>query len=229
MSLRRSNVRLSIFAGFYGLYLGPPFSRPSRDHKSANWSSNFANGELEVLIQKVVQATNHGISAVRNVTISNPNWSFGQSLFFAGTVITTIGYGRVTPLSEVGKGFCIIYAIIGIPLTLVMFTAIVERLMIPIGWFLQWMMRKLGHIYKVFHIKLLHISLILIFLVVFFYLIPAAIYLSLEPKWNYLDAFYYCFISLTTIGLGDYIPGDSPDQALRPLYKLATTCEYILR
>lgn len=183
----------------------------------------ISDAELEEFIVKIVQATNRGISAVRNVTSSNPNWSFGQSLFFAGTVITTIGYGRVTPLSEAGKGFCILYALIGIPLTLVMFTAIVERLMIPSTWFLQFMFRKLGHLYKVFHIQLLHLTVVIIFVVVFFYLIPAGIYVSIEPHWNYLDAFYYCFISLTTVGLGDYIPGDSPDQELRPLYKVATT------
>ncbi|XP_045177470.2 potassium channel subfamily K member 1-like isoform X4 [Mercenaria mercenaria] len=183
----------------------------------------ITDAELEEFIVKIVRATNRGISAVRNVTSSNPNWSFGQSLFFAGTVITTIGYGRVTPLSEAGKGFCVLYAIIGIPLTLIMFTAIVERLMIPTSWFLQFMFRKLGHLYKVFHIQLLHLTVIITLVIVFFYLIPAAIYVSIEPNWNYLDAFYYCFISLTTVGLGDYIPGDSPDQPLRPLYKVATT------
>ncbi|KAL4238627.1 Potassium channel subfamily K member 1 [Mactra antiquata] len=181
------------------------------------------DAELEEFIVKIVQATNRGISAVRNVTSSNPNWSFGQALFFAGTVITTIGYGRVTPLSEAGKGFCVLYAIIGIPLTLILFTAVVERLMLPTSWFLQFMFRKLGHLYKVFHIQLIHLAIIIILVIIFFYIIPAAIYVSIEPKWNYLDAFYYCFISLTTVGLGDYIPGDSPDQPLRPLYKVATT------
>jgi len=110
-------------------------------------------------------------------------------------------------------------------MTLVMFTALVERLMIPARMLQEWMMRKLGHIYKVFHIKLMHVSLAVLITVAFFFLIPAGIYYSLEPNWNYLDAFYYCFISLTTVGLGDYIPGDSPDQGLRPLYKVATTCE----
>lgn len=51
----------------------------------------ISDAELEAFIVKIVQATNHGISAIRNVTYSNPNWSFGQAFFFAGTVITTIG------------------------------------------------------------------------------------------------------------------------------------------
>ena len=50
----------------------------------------FADAELEKFIQEIVTANNRGVSAVGNVS-SEPNWSFGQSLFFAGTVLTTIG------------------------------------------------------------------------------------------------------------------------------------------
>lgn len=45
---------------------------------------------LESLISEVVAASNRGVSAANNVT-GTPNWSFGQSLFFSSTVITTIG------------------------------------------------------------------------------------------------------------------------------------------
>lgn len=38
-----------------------------------------------------MRASNRGVSAARNVS-GGPNWSFGQSLFFSSTVVTTIGY-----------------------------------------------------------------------------------------------------------------------------------------
>ena len=50
----------------------------------------FADAALESLIQEVVKASDRGVSAVNNVS-GEPNWSFGQSLFFSSTVVTTIG------------------------------------------------------------------------------------------------------------------------------------------
>ncbi|XP_068909959.1 potassium channel subfamily K member 1-like isoform X2 [Tenebrio molitor] len=177
---------------------------------------------LEDLISEVVKASNRGVSASRNAS-GEPNWSFGQSLFFSSTVVTTIGYGHVTPLSRSGKIFCMLYAMVGIPLTLVLLSALVERLLVPTIWLLQWLNSRLGHLYQPFNIRLLHLFIIVLILIGLFLLVPAAIFASIEPDWDYLDSLYYCFISLTTIGLGDYIPGDSANQPYRPLYKIVTT------
>ncbi|CAF0883099.1 unnamed protein product [Didymodactylos carnosus] len=47
-------------------------------------------------------------------------WSFTGSLYFIGSILTTIGYGDYAPASKVGKLFVMIYASLGIPLTLVL-------------------------------------------------------------------------------------------------------------
>ncbi|GJQ88211.1 hypothetical protein Trydic_g13203 [Trypoxylus dichotomus] len=183
--------------------------------------------DLESLISEVVRASNRGVSASKNVS-NPPNWSFGQSLFFSTTVVTTIGYGHVTPLSRSGKVFCIIYAMCGIPLTLVLMSALVDKLLKPTMWFQHWLLKHLGNVYQPLHIKLLHLIIVVMLLVIFFLTVPAVIFASIEPEWDFLDSFYYCFISLTTIGLGDYIPGDDRNQKHRALYKILTSCYLVV-
>lgn len=72
--------------------------------------------ELETLIQHALDADNAGVSPVGNSSNSSSHWDLGSAFFFAGTVITTIGYGNIAPSTEGGKIFCILYAIFGIPL-----------------------------------------------------------------------------------------------------------------
>jgi len=147
---------------------------------------------------------------------------------YVWNVFCCLGYGHVTPLSQEGKLFCMLYALFGIPLTLVLLTALVDRLMIPTTKYLHFLNSRLGHLYPPFTIRLLHFGTILGTLIFLFLMLPAAMFTYVEPEWNYMDSLYYCFISLTTIGLGDYIPGDAPDQKYRPLYKLMITGEKVL-
>ena len=55
-------------------------------------------------------------------------WKFAGAFYYATTVLTTIGYGHSTPCTIGGKLFTMFYAIVGIPLGLVMFQSIGERL-----------------------------------------------------------------------------------------------------
>ena len=40
-----------------------------------------------------------------------------------------------------------------------------------------------------------------------FIFLPAGLFTFLEERWNYLDAVYYSYITLTTIGFGDLVSG----------------------
>ena len=40
----------------------------------------------------------------------------------------------------------------------------------------------------------------------------AVLFNALEPHWNIVVGFYFCFVTLTTIGLGDFVPGTDFDQ-----------------
>lgn len=59
----------------------------------------LSDDDLEKLIEEVVKASNRGVSAARNAS-GEPNWSFGQSLFFSSTVVTTIGTNSVSICSN---------------------------------------------------------------------------------------------------------------------------------
>ncbi|KAK4824406.1 hypothetical protein QYF61_014717, partial [Mycteria americana] len=136
-------------------------------------------------------------------------------------------YGHTVPLSDGGKAFCIIYSVIGIPFTLLFLTAVVQRIIVyvtrrPVLYFhIRWGFSK--QVVAIIH------AIVLGFITVScFFLIPAAIFSVLEDDWNFLESFYFCFISLSTIGLGDYVPGEGYNQKFREMYKIGITCYLLL-
>ncbi|XP_078516757.1 potassium channel subfamily K member 6 [Lissotriton helveticus] len=194
-----------------------------REFKAAFLRENTCLNEsrLETFLEKVLNANKYGVSLLRNAT-TDTNWDFASAFFFASTLVTTVGYGYTTPLSDSGKGFCIFFALIGVPFTMLVLTASVQRLMAvftyaPINYF------QLQKGYNRHSVTKVHFVIMLLLMLVFFFLVPSAIFSAIEDSWTYLDAFYFCFISLCTIGLGDYVPGEQYEQKLRSLYKICVT------
>ncbi|KAF5406290.1 hypothetical protein PHET_00181 [Paragonimus heterotremus] len=143
-------------------------------------------------------------------------WKFAGAFYFATTVITTIGYGHSTPKTPGGKMFCMCYAVPGIPLCLVMFQSIGERMNTIITWILKQLKKRLAcKCCSVSQTNLMVVS----FTTGFTVLNLGAAVFSRYEDWSYLDSFYYCFITLTTIGFGDFVALQRNDSlAKRPDY-----------
>lgn len=68
---------------------------------------------------------------------------------------------------------------------------------------------------------------------IFVILIPAAIFYAVED-WTYGEGIYYCFVSLTTVGFGDFVPSQSTASRanstvnLRGLYKICISCWLVI-
>lgn len=138
-------------------------------------------------------------------------WKFAGAFYFATTVITTIGYGHSTPMTFPGKFFTIFYALAGIPLTLVMFQAIGERL----NTFMAWFLKHTKSCLKLKNTEVSQTNLIMVCLLLCSAAVVcgASIFHKYEA-WSYFNSFYYCFITLTTIGFGDFVALQT-DEALQ--------------
>lgn len=112
------------------------------------------------------------------------------------------GYGNMAPRTKEGRLALVIYAIFGIPLTMVVLG--------HIGHLLTKLSTKVNNLKfcskKPTLNKVLNMILIVFLGLTVLFLVPAFVFQQVE-KWHYLDGIYYCFVTLSTIGFGDYVAG----------------------
>ncbi|XP_043551743.1 potassium channel subfamily K member 2-like isoform X1 [Chiloscyllium plagiosum] len=223
--------------------------------------------ELELLIQHLMEAVNAGVNPAGNSTNQTSHWDLGSSFFFAGTIITTIGFGKISPTTVGGKIFCIIYALLGIPLFGFLLAGVGDQLGTIFGkgiakvedvFLLSSSTSSVSHQTTHFHhslhtrkyerkqnprtvskqrskfkveglkewkisqtkIRVISTLIFILFGCLLFVAIPAIIFKHIEG-WTALESIYFVVITLTTIGFGDFVAGESPDKEYLDWYKPA--------
>ncbi|XP_038219305.1 two pore potassium channel protein sup-9-like [Zerene cesonia] len=129
-------------------------------------------------------------------------WKFTGAFYYATTVLTTIGYGHSTPATIGGKLFTMFYAIVGIPLGLIMFQSIGERVNRLSSVIIKSIKRAMNC--RQTHASEVDLICVVTTLSSLTIAGGAAAFSKFEG-WSYFDSVYYCFITLTTIGFGDMV------------------------
>ncbi|KAM8734771.1 potassium channel subfamily K member 5-like [Acanthopagrus schlegelii] len=196
-----------------------------------NWKSARDKYEVdkENILEKYPCLTEAGLKEIleivseaagQGVTITGKkyreSWDWPNSVIFASTIVTTIGFGNVAPKTKGGRVFCILYGLCGIPLCLVWLSTLGSFFGDRAKRLSQVLIRKGVSVKKV---QLICTVLFLLWGLLVHLLIPPVVFMALED-WTYLEGLYYSFITLTTVGFGDYVAGVNPEKDYPTLYKV---------
>ncbi|CAL1578511.1 unnamed protein product [Knipowitschia caucasica] len=101
-------------------------------NQSDNTSLQFLVSELQMKMENDFQS----------IWLQSPKrWNYSSSIFFCCTVFTTVGYGELYPVTWWGKLMCVLYAMVGVPLMLLV--------ILDVGDFLALLMtRAYRHLYR---------------------------------------------------------------------------------
>lgn len=191
-----------------------------------------------------------------NLDESKTAWTYPDALLYSLVVITTIGYGDITPLSKNGRALTVSYAMIGIPLFLIMVNAAGEKLgrgFKYMYWYAScrpWReKRKAKKVQKSMRLLVMGLQTkeqreakiwklsdlcvpIRVSVIVFavYLMIGAIPFWLIESNWDLVVSMYVSFTTLTTIGFGDYVFGKCrPEQDCeRNELKIFGSCFYII-
>ncbi|KAJ4431693.1 hypothetical protein ANN_20295 [Periplaneta americana] len=196
--------------------------RAERIEIHALLSKHYAAGEpasQAQLLQKLSEYCGRPMSVHPNgsdaVDFEPFVWDFYNSVFFVITVVSTIGtdtegwlvagYGNLSPSSALGRLLMILYALVGIPMNGIVLATLAE--------FFSTALLKVHRRYKTKRSEtraglVADIVLYLIPGFVVFIFLPTGVFMHFEG-WTFDESLYYAFVTLTTIGFGDFVAGQT--------------------
>ena len=161
-------------------------------------------------------------------------WGYWDSIYFAGSVVTTIGYGQIAPTTMNGRVFCMFYMPIGSTIFMIFFIITSQLIREKMAVLKNFVKQKFSKRYaKMSNSKqtsfiqkylfqcsyLFLISTIFILTCIF---LPALFFKKMESTaethdrkgWSFIEAVYYVLATITTVGFGDYVPGKATESLL---------------
>uniref|UniRef100_A0A8D2KRL1 Potassium two pore domain channel subfamily K member 5 n=2 Tax=Varanus komodoensis TaxID=61221 RepID=A0A8D2KRL1_VARKO len=209
---------LSIGAAIFEVLEEPYWREASEDYKEKKTKllkefPCLGQKGLDRILEVVSDAAGQGVSINANDTFNYWNWP--NAVIFAATVITTIGYGNVAPKTSAGRLFCIFYGLFGVPLCLTWISAL--------GKFFGGRAKRLGQFLTKRGVSLrkAQITCTAIFIIwgVLVHLVLPPFVFMVTEGWDYIEGLYFSFITITTIGFGDYVAGVNPNKDYHSLYR----------
>jgi len=171
--------------------------------------------------------------------VNSSNWDLQNAIFLTTQIVGAVGYGNIVPRTVGGKVFTVFYACIGIPLFIIFAFAIGR----PITRLIRYVEKRCccfvlddpategqreakrsssgNTMLRKVWVYMIRVFVLFAIGVVFFVIIPAIIFDAIEP-WSYGESIYYCFVSVLSIGFGDFVPGNNVEEKYRNWYHLAT-------
>ncbi|XP_022103810.1 potassium channel subfamily K member 9-like [Acanthaster planci] len=154
----------------------------------------------DFLEEVVIKANENGVfwSKAHPATGLKEVWVLSNAFQLSFEVVTTIGQGLIVPRTFRGRLFCMFYAIFGVPLCYLMLTTV--------GDTCYFMWRKLRRLFSRIRRRSIRLTLgvpcTLFVLYLVLVTIPAT-FVGIAEGWNYFTSEYYCFMIMSTVGLGD--------------------------
>ena len=153
---------------------------------------------------------------------------YTDALILTLSLFCTIGWGHVYPKSMKGKWICIIGSCIGIPITFKMIRTgarLATRLVSDVIKISLSGGRAINdpEIEKRIMVATRKLLVPSLFGVLIAYLCLTALVVSSIGNFSYFDAFYYCFVTLTSIGIGDLMKSPRVSEHVHPANAVMVT------
>ncbi|XP_058948364.1 two pore potassium channel protein sup-9 [Pocillopora verrucosa] len=162
---------------------------------------NMTEAEFETLAKKIREVANS-----HKDYHDERRWNYIDSFWFVVVLLTTIGYGDLYPVTVIGKVVCGLYAVFGIPITILLLRFIGQQMLrgerALISTIERSCLKRNGppcHLNeKCFVFGCLYLLILI--------LGGAGASMVTEEGWSYGGSIYFYVITFTTVGFGDMYP-----------------------